>query len=388
MKGNIRKYYFYQFFQHLGFFSPVIVLFWQSRGLSLTQIMLLQSIYAIAVVILELPTGAFADYFGKKISLILGSFSACLGFIIYSLCLNFWQFAAGEIIFALGMAFISGADSAFIHETLISIKREKDYKKIEGKARGINQLAQTLGSLFGGFIGSFSLALTLITTAFSGFIAALFGLSFAKTKVKLPREEKTRYLEIIKDSLKIIKNNSSVLWLTLFFATFNGLVWSSYWFSQPYLQMLGVPIVYFGIIFAGINLISAIGSSLVDKFMKLTWGKPFLVMGLVSSLVMFLLGRFPSLYIFPLWSLFITFTIMSRTLVSDQVLALVPPERAATVLSFQNLLRRFVYAFFGPISGIMADKLGILAALQFNAIVLFLVLGLLRLSRRRILTPS
>jgi MFS family permease len=386
MKENIRKYYLYNFFRDLAFFAPVIVLFWQSRGLNMTQIMILQSIYAIAVVILELPTGAFADYFGKRKSLILGTFSFALASFYYAFGFKFWQFVISEIMAALGMAFVSGADSAFIHETLKSIGRELDYKKVEGRTQGFRQIAHTLGSLIGGFIGSFSLAFTLIATGIASLVASVIGYFFARTKEKLPREEKTEYLKIIKESLIIIKNNRRLLWLTLFFAAFNSLVWTVNWFSQPYLQMLKVPVVYFGVIFAAFSVVTAIGSALVYRFEKVTRGRPFLVMSLIASISMLLLGLMPRLYVFPLWSLFMTFAVMNRTLVSDQVLALVPSERAATILSFQNLLRRFIYAGFGPILGITADKFGILIALQLNAVVLFLTLGLLRFSRRKIIT--
>ena len=72
VRTNIRRYYLYQFFMSLDFWAPVLVLFWRARGLDLTQIMLLQSIYALGVIILELPTGVLADYFGNKRSLVSG----------------------------------------------------------------------------------------------------------------------------------------------------------------------------------------------------------------------------------------------------------------------------------------------------------------------------
>src|SRR3990167_4526278 len=116
--SNIRKYYLFQFFNNLVYFSPVIFLFWQANGLNMTQIMLLQSIYSIGVVILELPTGAFADYFGKKKSLMVCSLLWTVGLIGYGLSHTFWQFALGELIVGVGSAFISGADRAYIHEIL------------------------------------------------------------------------------------------------------------------------------------------------------------------------------------------------------------------------------------------------------------------------------
>ena len=254
MRTNISKYYLYKFFNSLAFFSPVLVLFWQSRGLSLTQIMLLESIYSLGVVALELPTGAFADYIGKRISLILGSLFFTVGLCLYGISIHFWHFVIGELIVAIGMALISGTDRAFIHETLRELNREKEYKKIEGKAQGIGRVAQVIGNLFGGMIGSISLSLTLIITGISTLIGSFVGISFTKTTKELPREEETNYLGIIKESLKIVHNNRRLLWLILFFSSFNALIWSINWFAQPYLQKLNVPIVYFGIIFAAFSL--------------------------------------------------------------------------------------------------------------------------------------
>src|SRR3989338_262907 len=134
IKENIRKYYLFQFFNSLAFFSPVIVLFWQANGLNMTQIMLLQSIYSIGVVLLELPTGAFADYFGKRKSLILGALFWTLGTFWYGLSHEFWQFVIGELTAGIGAAFISGADRSYIHQLLKAGNQESNFRKVEGKA--------------------------------------------------------------------------------------------------------------------------------------------------------------------------------------------------------------------------------------------------------------
>lgn len=36
---------------------PVVVLFFESRGLSMTQVFLLQSIFSLGIVLFEVPTG-------------------------------------------------------------------------------------------------------------------------------------------------------------------------------------------------------------------------------------------------------------------------------------------------------------------------------------------
>ena len=132
LKRNIWKIYLFNIFSSLTFFVPIIVLFWQDNGLNLTQIMILQSLFALAIVILEVPTGYFADIVGRKRSLILASFFLTIGVFVYSIGHNFYQFLIAEILWAFGVSLISGTDSAFIYDTLKDLKQEKLYKKIVG----------------------------------------------------------------------------------------------------------------------------------------------------------------------------------------------------------------------------------------------------------------
>ncbi|MDP2860917.1 MAG: MFS transporter [bacterium] len=381
LRANIRKYFLYQFSSNLVFFGPVIVLFWQSRGLSMTQVMLLQSTYAVTTIFFELPTGAFADRFGKKLSLLMGSLFLTIGLLLYGFGRNFFELALFEATCGIGTSFISGADRAFIHETLFLSGREKEYQKVEGRARGLNQIANGIGNFFGGFIGAVSLPLTLTFSAVPVFISFLIGLFFHKTKDFLPREEKTDYPVIIKESLKIVKNNKEILWLTAFSAVFGSFAWMLIWFAQPYLQLLNVPLVYWGAIFAGFSLTAAVASSFAHRFEAITKNKPFFAMAIIVVVSLFLLGAFPSVFIFPLWSLFTAFVLINRTLMSGRVLAIVPANRSATVLSFQNLSTKLSYALIGPLIGALSDSFGLTKTLQIDAVLLAIILGILLLKK-------
>jgi MFS family permease len=380
--SSIRKYYLFQFFNSLVFFSPVIVLFLQANGLGMAQIMLLQSIYSIGVIILELPTGAFADYFGKKKSLMMGSLLWTVGLIGYGLSHSFWQFVIGELMVGIGSAFISGADRAYIHEILRETNEEKKYKKVEGTARGICQVSFSLGSLLGGFIGVVSPGLTLIATGASTFMGYLIEHTFPDVK-KEPREEKTNYFVIIRKSIGLVGGNRRLLWLTLFFAAFNGLIWPMNFYSQPYLQMLGVPVYFFGFIFAGFNLIFALGSALTYWFEKMTKSWVFFAMSLTSVAAMLILGLFPSIHTFFLWSFFLTFYYMNQTIITDEVLKIIPSHQAATVMSFQSMTRRILYAFVGPILGVVTDNFGLQNTLVYYAFFILFFLSILIITEKR-----
>ncbi len=80
---TIRSYYLFSSFSDLLIIGPIIVLFMIHKGLSFTEIMLLQSVCALSVFFFEVPTGALADKLSRKVSLCLGAVFYALGLFIY-----------------------------------------------------------------------------------------------------------------------------------------------------------------------------------------------------------------------------------------------------------------------------------------------------------------
>ena len=127
LRSNIWKYYLHEIFAGMFFSIPVIVLFWQNNGLTLTEVMILQSIFAVIVAALEIPTGYFADIYGRKPTLVLSGISIFIAILAYSLGHNFAQFLIAEVFFALGVSLASGTSSAFIYDTLVDLKEEQNH---------------------------------------------------------------------------------------------------------------------------------------------------------------------------------------------------------------------------------------------------------------------
>jgi hypothetical protein len=149
------------------------------------------------------------------------------------------------------------------------------------------------------------------------------------------------------------------------------------WYFQPYLKMVGVPIIYFGVIYAAIGLVSAISVALTASLEKFTGKYIYVVMTMLVVIPMFILGSFPGLLAIPLWFVFTAFVVINQTITSGHVLRIISSGQSATILSFQNLLRRLVYAIAGPLMGIVADKSGILFAIKLNALIILVSLGVL-----------
>ena len=59
---------------------PIIVLFFKENGLSLFEVMILQSVYSLTVAITEIPSGYIADYFGRRKSIIFSTIFTFSGY--------------------------------------------------------------------------------------------------------------------------------------------------------------------------------------------------------------------------------------------------------------------------------------------------------------------
>ena len=134
---------------------PIIAIYWQDQGLSIRDIFVLQVIFSVAIVFLEVPSGYFADIFGRKGSLLLSTIMATLGFYFYFLATGFWGFAFAEIFLAFASAFLSGADSAFLYDTLQQFDATDQHIKYEGSIISTIRLSEAVAALLGGFLATF-----------------------------------------------------------------------------------------------------------------------------------------------------------------------------------------------------------------------------------------
>ncbi len=118
-KANIWKVYLFNFLFHLHFIDGVLVPFFTDwGGISFAQVMLLQSWYMVWVFLLEIPTGAVADRWGRKQSLTLAVLINGFAALIYASAPNFIVLLVGEFLWATSTALFSGACEAFVYDTL------------------------------------------------------------------------------------------------------------------------------------------------------------------------------------------------------------------------------------------------------------------------------
>ncbi|MDP2888783.1 MAG: MFS transporter, partial [Bacteroidota bacterium] len=141
---NILQLYLIKVAKWFNLVMPIVVLFYQDNGLSMSQIFLLKSIYSIAMVVAELPSGYLADVWGCRRTLLFGAVMGTIGIVIYSISSDFASFAVAEVILGVGFSFVSGADSALMYDSLKAENRENEYIKFEGRITSAGNFAEAL----------------------------------------------------------------------------------------------------------------------------------------------------------------------------------------------------------------------------------------------------
>ena len=165
---------------------PVIVPFFQSLGLSMTDIFILEAMFAGFVVLLEVPSGYLADMLGRKLALILGSACWLLSHLFLLFATDFWSLVLFEFTAAIAVALISGSDIALLYDSLLALDVDEPTKlRAMGRVQSARSWSQASTAILGGMLVIWSFEPVLVAQTL--FAAGPFVLAF--TLVEAPRSD-------------------------------------------------------------------------------------------------------------------------------------------------------------------------------------------------------
>jgi len=355
---------------------PIVVLFYKDNGLDMRQVFILQAIYSISIVALEIPSGYFADVLGRKRSIIAGAIMGFVGFLIYSFTFGFIGFVIAEIILGFGQSMISGADSAILYDSLIDKNKEKDYLKHEGRMTSVGNFAEAIAGILGGFLALISYRYPYYFQSFVAFI----GIPAAFTLIE-PRVSQTKLglgwkniTDVVKYSL--IKNNR-LRWNIIYSSVVGASTLTMAWFVQPWFIRANLPTGMFGVTWTILNLSVGISAFFAYK-LELKFGR---IPTAAAFTVVLAIGFIASGWVKELWGLvFILMFYLARgvatPILKDNINRITPSNMRATILSVRNFIIRVLFAFLAPFYGWAIDKLSLSSALTIAGLVFIVLSGI------------
>jgi MFS family permease len=359
---NISRLYLIKVSKWFNIVMPVVVLFYQDNGMGMQKIFILKAIYSIAIVTMEVPSGWMADVWGRKKTLLIGSFLGAAGFLIYSFSFGFWAFVAAEIVLGIGQAFVSGADSAMLFDSLKASGNTEQYIKHEGRITSAGNFAEAVAGVVGGLLA----AISLRTPFYFQFVVAAIAVPAAFTLVepKIHSVEHIHSLKKIVRNIKITLTNNHNLRISILLSAITGTATLTFaWLVQPYFLAINLPVEMYGIFWTALNLTVGVSSVFAHR-VEMFFGK---ANSLVAIILLIALGYFLSGIVISVWGMAFLFLFyltrgIAAPILKNYINQYTQSEIRATILSVRDFIIRIIFAAIGPLLGWITDNINLKSA--------------------------
>ncbi|MFJ8719043.1 MFS transporter [Streptomyces violaceus] len=133
--------YGYAFLEDFVLLYPVYALLFRDTGLSVWQISSLFALWSVTGVLLEVPSGAWADSVSRRRLLWIGPLLTAAGFALWTFLPSYGAFALGFVLWGAGGALASGACEALVYDELERLGAADRYARVMGRARAAGLVA-------------------------------------------------------------------------------------------------------------------------------------------------------------------------------------------------------------------------------------------------------
>ena len=362
LNQNVYKIYVHGFFYMFLIIVPIIIPFFESHGLSMTEILFIQGIFGVTVAVFEVPSAYLGDIWGRKQILILGSFITGLGFSTLYFAQGFYELLGYEILLGIGASFISGADLSILYDSL------EDNRIVKMKAMGHFHALQLIGESIAALICAalilYSMNWVLWAQIFVGWIPFFVALTLKEPPIE--RMDGTHYENISAVFRFILKDSLILRQLFLNMTLWSVSTFTAVWLIQKYWQETGYKTSYLAFFWCGCNLTAAIVGKLAPSLEK-KFGSVKLLYFLAFCSVMayLIMGLFQASIAIFFALLFYISRGLNFTLYKEGFNHRIPAKFRNTANSINSLFFRLFFFTLGPLVGVIIDKYGIQYGLIF-----------------------
>jgi len=372
-----------------------------SRGFTLLQLGILEGLFHVTSFLMEVPTGAVADLWGRKISRLLGRvfFLASLAIMFFSQ--EFFLQILGFVVCAIGYNLESGAGEALVYDSLLLDGRKDSYMVINGRKELVYQSAAIVAYLVGGYLAVRSYPLVFSISMGIALASLVSGLFFKEpyiektiypedhetkdSRVSLGKKIRTSMKLQAVESLKVVRRQPRIAFLIIFSELIFTIMTSLFFYLQNFWKGEGRNEFYIGGIFAIASLVAGLTSFRAQKIEKKIGERGVLII-------------MPLLLLICLWGIALTpwqapFYIMTGVIeglliiaISDYINRLIPSQNRATILSFQSMTFSLFMLVCFPIIGWVGDTLSLKTAFIGMAVFVTIIYVLYLFLARSILT--
>lgn len=369
----------------------IYVIFLIRSGLDLLQVNLVNFVFMISVFVLEVPTGAFADFLGRRKSVLIAVIFLILGCFFYPIFRNFGMFIVAEILIAFYAAFSSGAFDAWMVDTAKKQGFEGKVDFVFSQANIISKAAMILGGLIGAYLASYEIGLPFYVGGIIGILAFLFFLFFMEdsyvAKSFSLKQNILKIKNIAVDSINYSLKHKVIFWLMFgaFLSLFLYQPLNMYW-GPRFNTMAGNQIWLTGWMWAIMSGFMMAGAYLVRFSLKK--GKNYTFLMILVSLGIFIpiiiSAKTNFLFIaFPAFLIYELARGIDKPVQQAYVNKYAEPEKRATIISFQSMISSLGAAIGLVFFGWIAKHTSIEISWMFSAVFALILIPIYLMAQKK-----
>jgi len=338
------------------FYIPVIALFYIASQVSFEEFTIIFAVFGLTTLLLEIPSGVFADLLGKKNSLLISRFCYLIQLVILAFFNGFWPLLIGQVIVGVGVSLTSGAKEAILYDTLKKLKREKEHKRLSGLMFTVMFVTQAFVFIIGGVLFTIHYKLPAIASLPFGFFG-FFLTFFLKEPYKGAKKAtlKNSFLHL-KEGLGYFIDNGYVKYLAFYSLIVYAAIDISLTTSSVYLEKILIPVYLIGVVAFVTSLLSAYTSKKADVIEERLGEKSslFLIQLLlfVALFTMSLMIEYIGVVFYLIIALVYGFF---QVIINHYVNLHIETSHRATMLSIKNMFNNFSLFILLPLFGTITE---------------------------------
>ncbi|MFT5287066.1 MAG: MFS family permease [Planctomycetota bacterium] len=334
------------------------VFYRENLGMSMTEIMLVQGGFGLAMALFEFPSGYLADRIGYRRTMVIAAIMNAIGWSIYARADGIGGVIAGEIVLGVGISLISGSDQALLYESLVETKREHEYSKWNGRVRFWGQMGEGSAALVAGLMFAHWARLPFVAEAVVWVVNLYVAWRLVEPERHRPvlGENWKQVKALVNHVARVDPKLRAIMLLTIILGMSSFI---PVWTIQLYATDSGLDASWLGVVWATANYsvaVSSLFSTRLSKRIGLN-SMMYLCIALIA------IGYAGMGLVTSLWGVafYFVLTIM-RGLFSPPLgheeQRLIPSGDRAGFLSFRSLTFRSCFLIIAPLIGLGIDQFG------------------------------
>lgn len=388
---NIRLFIAFRIFFNCRFYYPVFTILFLDYGLTLEQFALLNTVWAITIVLAEVPSGAMADLLGRKRLLLATSLFMVveLGIIaavpLGNITLIFWAFLINRVMSGLAEAMASGADEAIAYDTLAANGLAHCWPRVLSLQMRLKSVGSILTAALGAFvydpeiinrlliwIGSATMVSQQQTMRYPVYLTLLLALLATLTSLLFVEknhstmeqtraafsDQLARAMAMTWEAGRWILKTPFALAVIVVGMYYDHILRLLITLTSQYYRLIHLPEASFGLIAAAMSLLGLYMPKLCEHLVERYSARQnmLFLLGVTIGSLIIMQGFYPYIGILAIVLVYVGLTMVSF-FSSHYLNAITESSQRATVLSFKGMAYNLGYGMIGILFALLMQQM-------------------------------